>query len=109
MVIDFRRNKSEIPNSIVNDKPIEGVSSYTYPSIEMYDQLKFKICKILQHWIFLLRKLNYFQVDSIILELFYKTVLQSVLSSCLVCVFGKCAGQNGGRGNGKTKINCSVW
>ena len=37
---------------------------------------------------FFLRKLNYFQVDCTILESFYKTVLQSVLSFGLVCVFG---------------------
>jgi hypothetical protein len=35
-----------------------------------------------------LRKLNHFQVDCTILELFYKTVLQSLLSFGLVCVFG---------------------
>ena len=44
MVIDCRRHKSEIPNSIVNDKPIERVSSYRYLGIEIDDQLKFEIC-----------------------------------------------------------------
>ena len=44
MVKDFRRHKSEIPNSIVNDKPIERVSSYRYLGIEIDDQLKFEIC-----------------------------------------------------------------
>ncbi|KAK0146750.1 RNA-directed DNA polymerase from mobile element jockey [Merluccius polli] len=93
MVIDFRRHKSEIPNSTVNDKTIERVSSYKYLGIEIDDKLKFEICTTskvnkLQQRMFFLRKLNYFQVDCTILELFYKTVLQSVLSFGLVCVFG---------------------
>lgn len=37
---------------------------------------------------FFLHKLNYFQVDCTILELFYKTVLQNALSFGLVCMFG---------------------
>ena len=37
---------------------------------------------------FFLRKLNHFKIDSCLLQMFYKTLLQSVLSFDLICAFG---------------------
>ena len=72
---------------------IERVKTYKYLGVEIDDQLKFDKCaaskvKKLQQRMFFFRKLRSFNVETCILELFYKSVLQSVLSFGLVCVFG---------------------
>ena len=58
---------------------------------------------------FFLRKLNYFQVDCTILELFYKTVLQSVLSFGLVCVFGNMRKGDQDKQNYWMQSDVSLW
>ena len=93
MVIDFSRNKNTVPPSLINDQTIERVSTYKYLGVEIDDNLKFDECarnktKKLQQRLFFLRKLNQFRVDRFILQMFYKAVLQSVLSFGLVCTFG---------------------
>lgn len=93
MVIDFRRITEVVPNTVVNNTVIDRVNTYKYLGVEIDDQLRFDKCasvkvKKLQQRMFFLRKLCSFNVDTCILELFYKSVLQSVLSFGLVCVFG---------------------
>ena len=56
-------------------------------------RMKFDACakseySKLQQRLFFLRKLNSFYVDKTILQLFYQSVVQSILALCLVCVFG---------------------
>lgn len=45
-------------------------------------------CKTLQQRMFFLRKLNDFRLDCSILQLFYQSLLQSISSCGLVCVYG---------------------
>ena len=99
MVIDFRRSGGEVPLTYVNNVPIERVQTYKYLRIEIDDQLKFNECAIvkvkkLQQRMFFLRKLKSFNVDCHVLQLFYKTILQSILSFGLICVFGNMRNQD---------------
>ena len=83
MVIDFRRHKSEIPNSTVNDKTIERVSSYKYLGIEIDDKLKFEICTT--------SKVTKLQQRMFFLGLYYLgTVLQDSPSERAVLWLGLC-------------------
>ena len=42
----------------------------------------------MQQRLYFLRKLKSFKVDHLILQMFYKSVVQSILTFCLICVFG---------------------
>ena len=93
MVIDFRKNKSVIPTLDIRGHSIERVSEYKYLGTIFDDQLKFdkyskSIYSKLNQRLYFLRKLYSFRIDNTILDMFYKTIVQSVLSFNLVCVFG---------------------
>lgn len=94
IIVDFRRKKkTTIPDLKINGQSVERVSEYKYLGTVIDDQLTFDAntkytVRKLQQRLFFLRKLNSFNIDKTILEMFYITVVQSVLSFSLVCVFG---------------------
>ena len=94
MVIDFRKRGTPIPALTINGQPIERVSEYKYLGTVIDDKLKLDkntsctTSKLRHQRLYFLRKLNSFGVDNTILELFYRTILQSVLSFSLICVYG---------------------
>ena len=93
MVLDFNKKGTIVPPLNVNGEVVERVATYTYLGVEIDNKLTFKECahnrtKKLQNGMFFHRKLNYFKIDSCRLQMFYKTLLQSVLSFGLVCAFG---------------------
>ncbi|KAK0146668.1 RNA-directed DNA polymerase from mobile element jockey [Merluccius polli] len=99
MLIDFSKKGILVSPSEINGEQIERVSSYKYLGIEIDDKLCFNHCaqtkcKKLQQRMLFLRKLNDFRLDSSILQLFYKSLLQSILSFGLICVFGNLRVQN---------------
>ena len=93
MEIDFRRNKIPLPPTKINGESVHRVTTYKYLGIEIYKHLKFNGCAFamirkLQQRMFFECKLNHFNVDRHILQMFYKSVLHSLLSFGLICVFG---------------------
>ena len=75
ILIDFRKNKTEVPPIIIEGEVVERVTVYKYLGIEINNQLKFDSCakskfNKLQQRLFFLRKLNSFNVDRAILQLF---------------------------------------
>ncbi len=93
LVIDFRKRGTPISEVTINGLPIERVSEYKYLVTVIDDKLKFDkntYCTTskLRQRLYFLRKLNSFGVDNTILELFYRTILQSVLSFSLICFYG---------------------
>ena len=93
LIVDYRQKKTPIPAIIINGQSVGRVSEYKYLGTVIDEELKFDIntkCKIgkLQQRLFFLRKLNSFGIQSTILEMFYTTIIQSVLSFSLICVFG---------------------
>ena len=92
-ILCFRKNKSVIPTLDIRGHLIERVSEYKYLGTIIDDQLKFdkyskSIYSKLNQRLYFLRKLYSFRIDNTILDMFYKTTVQSVLSFNLVCVFG---------------------
>ncbi len=99
MVIDFSKSKVIVPPSNINGEEIERVTTYKYLGVEIDSQLKFNDLAMskyrkLQQRLFFLRRLSYFRIDRRILQMFYKTVLQSVLTFGLLCTFGNMRAQD---------------
>ena len=93
MVLDFNKKGIIVPPFNISGEVVERVSTYTYLGVEINNKLTFKECgqnktKKLQKRMFFLRKLKQFQIDSCLFQIFYKTLLQSVLSFGLICAFG---------------------
>uniref|UniRef100_A0A671TU97 Reverse transcriptase domain-containing protein n=1 Tax=Sparus aurata TaxID=8175 RepID=A0A671TU97_SPAAU len=93
MVLDFNKKEIIVPPSNISGEVVERVSRYTYLGVEIDNKLTFKECaqnktKKLQKRMFFLRKLKHFQIDSCFLQMFYKSLLQSVLSFGIICAFG---------------------
>jgi len=93
LIIDFSKKGIIVPPSNINGVVVERVTTYTYLGVERDNKLTFNECaqnksKKLQKRMFFLMKLNHFRIDSCILQMFYKALLQSVLSFGLICAFG---------------------
>ena len=95
MVIDFRiKNKQVSQQLIINNEPIERVSQYKYLGMIIDDQLKGnvntdKVFKKSNQRLYLLRKLYNIQVSPSILNLFYKSTIESILAFSITTWFGK--------------------
>ena len=90
MAIDFRRNQScSPPPTYINGNCIEMVDQHKYLGTMIDNKLKFDvntdtICKKGQQRWYLLRTLNSFNVDKVMLSLFYTSLIESVLTfSCI--------------------------
>uniref|UniRef100_A0A9J7XIF0 Reverse transcriptase domain-containing protein n=1 Tax=Cyprinus carpio carpio TaxID=630221 RepID=A0A9J7XIF0_CYPCA len=93
MVINFSKNRMIVPPSNINGELVERVSTYKYLGVEIDSKLTFNECalnkiKKMHQRMYLLRKLYNFRLEKHILVMFYKSLLQSVLSFGLICVFG---------------------
>ena len=90
MVLDFR-SKSNTPEPVVlKGSIVERVSSYKYLGVMIDDRLNWhthvdSLIKRLNSRMYCLRKLNYFNVNSKILSLFYESVIESVWRYCISC------------------------
>ena len=79
MVIDFRRKQpGSPPPTYIKGSSIEVVDHYKYLGTVIDNKLKFDIntdaiCRKGQQQLYFLRKLNSFNVDKVILSLFYKS------------------------------------
>jgi hypothetical protein len=93
MVIDFRKSQNTVQNLSINDQVVETVHSYKYLGVIIDDKLTGNenshevYVKGIQRLHFL-RLLNNIKVDTKILSLFYKSIIESVLCSCIVAWFG---------------------
>ncbi|KAK0146536.1 hypothetical protein N1851_014143 [Merluccius polli] len=94
MVIDFRRKQSgSTPPTYIKGSSIEVVDHYKYLGTVIDNKLKFDIntdaiCRKGQQRLYFLRKLNSFNVDKVILSLFYKSFIESVLTFAFTAWYG---------------------
>ncbi|KAF7654596.1 hypothetical protein LDENG_00067420, partial [Lucifuga dentata] len=85
LIIDFRRSKEEVKDSVIHGDRVETVTSYKYLGTVFDDQLKWDhntdvIMKRGQQRIHLLRKLDSFSVSPVILCRFYQSFIENVLT-----------------------------
>ena len=93
MCVDFR--KEEAPNTVtlINGKPIQQVCEFKYLGIVLDSKLKWdkwtdQICTKSQQRMFHLKKLLSFNVERRMLQMFYCSFIESILSFCITCWFG---------------------
>ena len=94
MVVDFRRKQpGSPPPTYIKGSSIEVVDHYKYLGTVIDNNLKFdintdSICRKGQQRLYFLRKLNSFNVDKVILSLFYKSFIESVLTFAFIAWYG---------------------
>lgn len=93
MFFDFRRNKNDYSVLSIKNDLVRVVNSYKYLGVYIDDQLTFS--ENVQHLykkglqrVHHLRILNNMKIDSQILSMFYKSIVESVLSFSIVTWFG---------------------
>ena len=98
LIIDFRKshNTTRIQPLIINNQQIETVSHYKYLGTTIDNKLNWsKNCHDLYvrcyKRLFYMRKLKEFKVDNTIVALFYKSVVESVLTFCAICWYSSLA------------------
>ena len=93
MVIDFGLSDEQKSPVLIDNEIVETVHEYKYLGSIIDDKLKGtaninKMCKKANQRMFFLRKLKDVNVDTTIMDLFYRSVVQSVVAFCIVCWFG---------------------
>ena len=91
--IDFGKNSRTPAPLVIKGEKIEIVTSYKYLGITLENSLKWTentlaVQKKASQRLYFLRKLKKFRVDKTILQLFYKSVIQSTLTYGLTCTIG---------------------
>ena len=92
MIVDFRRCPSPHQISVIHGENVEIVNSYKYLGTMFDDKLnfilntEFTVSKCQQR-LHLLRKLNSFNVNKAILNTFYRSSIESLLTYSFICWF----------------------
>ena len=104
MIFDFRIKDNHHDNIVINDQQIERVHDYKYLGVVFDDKLDWvhnsdRIQKKINQRLFFMKRLSAFNVDKVLLGLFYE--------SCIVSLFCFCINAWGGnvRAKDKYKIN----
>ena len=89
LVIDHRINKEPIEPLKIKGKTIEQVELYIYLGITIDNQLNWdahalSVLNKVNKRLYFLRKLGSFQIDFTIMSLFYTSVIESVLTFCII-------------------------
>lgn len=85
MIIDFRRKPTNVPDAInIDGEPVERVKEYKYLGIVIDDELKGNantnlVIKKCNQRLYFIRILNNVQVNKKIINLFYRSTLESIL------------------------------
>ena len=90
IIVDFRKNALAHSPLIIKDQEVEIVDSHKYIGINITSDLSWSehisgICSKLNQRMYFLRKMKNFYVDNIILQLFYRSVLESIFKFCIIC------------------------
>ena len=93
MFVDFRKDRNEYETLSIKNEDVKVVRSYKYLGVYIDDQLNFSenaqylFKKGIQR-IHFLRLLNNMNVDKQIMSLFYRSIVESVMSYCIISWFG---------------------
>ena len=107
VIIDFRIKPSPILPVVINNQIIEQVNSYKYLGITIDNKLNWdlqanSVTKKINKRMFFLRKLCKFNVDSKLLNLFYTSIIESIICFCLIAWGGNTSTVS------KNKINRTI-
>ena len=103
MVVDFRKFPSHSP-LYINGEIVELVDEYKYLGTILDKKLNFnsnvqQVYKKALSRMYFVRQLRKLKIDDKIMELFYTSIVQSVLTFAIVCWYGNCSVES------KDKVN----
>ena len=95
MIIDFRKIKNDVQPIRIKDQSVEIVQTYKYLGTVVDDALRGsenvqRIYKKANQRLFFVRKLKKANVNTTIMSLFYKSVVESVICFCMCVWYGGC-------------------
>ena len=105
MIVDFRTGeKPAVEPLVIKNENVDIVHNYTYLGSVMNDKLKVtdNVCKLYKksnQRLYFLRKLKNVHVDTCILTMFYRSIIESVLTFCVTYWYGLATVQD------KNKLN----
>jgi len=104
MIVDFRKLPVEHAPLYINNDIVECVQQYKYLGTIIDNKFSFNlnadhVFKKGMSRMYFVRQLRKLRIDSKIMDLFYSSIVQSVLSFSIVCWFGTCSAQ------AKVKLN----
>lgn len=94
LIIDFRTGpKKAIDPLVVHDETVDIVHNYKYLGNIINDKLKVddnvvRAYKKANQRLYFIRKLKSVHVDRTVLTLFYKSIIESVITFCITCWYG---------------------
>ena len=102
MVIDFRKISQPACPTLIKSTAVEMVASYRYLGTVIdknltHDLNTSTICKKGLQRLYFLRRLNSFNVEKILMVLFYKAFIESILMFCLISFYGNLSVKNKNR------------
>ena len=94
MIVDFRRNKNPIHPIFINNEPVEQISNFKFLGTTVTCDLSWtvncsQILKKAKQRMYFLRQLRSYNVNSTILLNFYRSIIESILSSSITVWFDK--------------------
>ena len=87
MFVDFRKDRNEYETLSIKNEDVKVVRSYKYLGVYMNDQLNFSENA---QYIFKkgIQRIHFMNVDKQIMSLFYRSIVESVMSYCIISWFG---------------------
>ena len=94
LVIDFRRNKSNIEPVFINSSEVEQISVFKFLGCYLTNDLSWhynctEILKKARQRLFFLRRLSSFKVNTNIMLSFYRAIIESILTSSITVWYGR--------------------
>ena len=93
MIIDFREIKQPLSPLFINGEEVERVETYKYLGVTIDDRLSWNnhldiLTKKLNSRMYFLRRLKSFNIDKTLITLFYKAVIESLVTFAVTCLGG---------------------
>ena len=96
MIVDFRRTHCDHEPLVINNVAVDVVENYKYLGTIIGDKFTFNqhaenVFKKSNSRMYFLRQLKKLDVDSKIVQLFFTSVVQSVINFSISCWYGNCS------------------
>ena len=96
MIVDFRTSEHEHLPLYIGGEIVESVLEYKYLGTIIDDKFTFNqnviaTYKKANSRLYFVRKLSKLNVDSQILEMFYSSIVQSIITFSIICWYGNCS------------------
>ena len=93
MILDYRIDKSELIPIKISGQAVDVVKTYKYLGTTLDDKLDGdeninNVYKKANQRLYFVRKLRKCHIDKTIMSMFYKSVVESVLTFCMLCWYG---------------------